>query len=87
MKIKVQTLLYKTIFLEVESSTTILMVKNLLLKQMPRDQQRIVFDGKPLEDDRTLLSYNIQEGATLHLVVRLKSNTQGLKDLTRAIWS
>ena len=87
MQIFVKTLLGTTIPLEVNPSTSILSVKGLLLGEMPCDQQRLVFNGKPLEDAHTLSGYNIQEGATIHLVLRLKSNSQGPKDPTRAIWS
>ncbi|KAL3878566.1 hypothetical protein ACJMK2_030903 [Sinanodonta woodiana] len=72
MHIIVKTQTGKNIFLEVKPSDTIANVKTKIeaKKSFPRDQQRLIFGGKFLEDEKSLRHYRIQPDYTLHLILR-----------------
>ena len=72
IRIYVKTLTGTKIPFEVEPNKTISNVKFKIWEQqhIPLDDQRLLFNGKQLEDDKTLSYYNIQNDNTLHLLSR-----------------
>jgi ubiquitin len=74
IQVHVKTLQGNTITIDVSKEDTIASLKDKIQEKqgIPSDQQRLIFNGKQLEDDKTMNDYNIEDSANIHLVLRLR---------------
>lgn len=74
MQIFIQTLTGKTVTLDTQPSDSIESIKNKLQDRegIPNYEQRLIFAGKQLEDDKILSDYNISKESVVHLALRLR---------------
>jgi len=68
----IKTLTGKTIKINTEPNDSIITIKRRIQdkENILPNQQRLIYAGKQLEDEKTLADYNIQPGAVIHLVLR-----------------
>ncbi|KAI8913603.1 ubiquitin-related domain-containing protein [Gorgonomyces haynaldii] len=73
MLIKVKTLTGKQIEIDIEPNDKISHLKERVEEEgIPPAQQRLIFGGKQMADDKTAADYNIEGGTVLHLVLALR---------------
>ena len=70
----VKTLTGRTVAVQVRGSDRISALKSLIRDKegCPEDQQRLVFAGQQLEDDRSVDDHRLMEHSTVHMVLRLR---------------
>ena len=73
-QIFVKTLGGKTVTVDVEEGDTVADVKARIEDKsgIPAKEQRLIFGGKQLQDQKTIQEYDIQAESTINLVLRLR---------------
>ena len=74
MQLFVKTLTGKTVSIEVEESESIEDVKDKITAKagIPKEQQRLIFNGQQVQDGKSIDDYDIGDDDTIHLVLRLR---------------
>jgi len=74
MQINVKNLAGVIIAIDIDSNDTIQRIKERVEEKegIPPSQQRLIFNGKAMADDKTATSYKICAGNTIHLVLALR---------------
>jgi len=74
MLIKVKTLTGKEIELDIDSDHKISRIKEKVEEQsgVPPPQQRLIFGGRQMPDEKCAKDFNILAGSVLHLVLALR---------------
>lgn len=72
--IHIKTLTGKTVDINVAPFDNIEYIKSLYQDKegVPPDQQRLIYNGVMLKDNKTIFDYKIEKGSTLHLVLKLR---------------
>ena len=78
--IKVKTLTGKEIEIDIELTDTVERIKERVEEKegIPPVQQRLIFAGKQMNDEKTAKEYNIEGGSVLHLVRNANWPTKGV---------
>ena len=81
MLIKVKTLTGKEVEIDIEPTERVDRIKERVDEKegIPPPQQRLIFAGKQMNDDKTAADYKITGGSVIHLVLALRGGTVILK--------
>eukprot|EP00640_Fibrocapsa_japonica_P009578 CAMPEP_0113944696 /NCGR_PEP_ID=MMETSP1339-20121228/35811_1 /TAXON_ID=94617 /ORGANISM="Fibrocapsa japonica" /LENGTH=78 /DNA_ID=CAMNT_0000949985 /DNA_START=113 /DNA_END=349 /DNA_ORIENTATION=- /assembly_acc=CAM_ASM_000762 len=77
MQIWIKTLTGRKQSFNFEPDNRVLMVKQALQEKegIQVDQIRLIYSGKQLADDKSLLDYNVAAGGTIHMVLQLRGGS------------
>merc|ERR1712232_266029 len=80
MLIKVKTLTGKEIEIDIEPTDKVDRIKERVeeTEGIPPQQQRLIFSGKQMNDDKTAADYKVHGGSVLHLVLALRGGIMSL---------
>ena len=78
--IKVNTLTGKEVEVDIEPSDTVARIKERVEEKegIPPAQQRLIFAGKQMADEKQARDYNMEGGSVLHLVLALRGGGGGI---------
>jgi len=59
-----------------EPSDSVMKVKEMLAEKtgVHKDQIRLIFKGKPMNDEKTLAEQQVVAGATVHMIMQVRSH-------------
>uniref|UniRef100_A0A8C7YCD5 Ubiquitin-like protein NEDD8 n=1 Tax=Oryzias sinensis TaxID=183150 RepID=A0A8C7YCD5_9TELE len=93
MLIKVKTLTGKEIEIDIEPTDKVKEIKDNRIKErveekegIPPQQQRLIYSGKQMNDEKTAADYKIQGGSVLHLVLALRGGSTTHYCSTHLLW-
>ncbi|XP_016098462.1 NEDD8 isoform X2 [Sinocyclocheilus grahami] len=71
---KLETLTGKEIEIDIEPTDKVERIKERVEEKegIPPQQQRLIYSGKQMNDEKTAADYKIQGGSVLHLVLALR---------------
>ena len=85
MLIKVKTLTGKEIEVDIEPTDKVTRIKERVEEKegIPPPQQRLIFSGKQMNDEKTATDYKVQGGSVLHLVLALRGGVVKTPEIIR----
>uniref|UniRef100_A0AAQ4RFN3 Ubiquitin-like protein NEDD8 n=1 Tax=Gasterosteus aculeatus aculeatus TaxID=481459 RepID=A0AAQ4RFN3_GASAC len=77
-----QTLTGKEIEIDIEPTDKVERIKERVEEKegIPPQQQRLIYSGKQMNDEKTAADYKIQGGSVLHLVLALRGGSRILSN-------